>query len=122
MARAGLLAPERRVLSPTHASLNHHAAEAEFLYRMADAVNEDSYAVLADRMVRGIEQSELLWYKPDGDLNYSYKPDGTCSGQDYPYLTYNDLLELQRLYAARHGQEKHGDRPFRRRVQADLDE
>ena len=50
-------------------------------------------------MVRGIEQSELLWYKPDGDLNYSYKPDGTCSGQDYPYLTYNDLLELQRLYA-----------------------
>ena len=61
--------------------------------------------VLADRMVRGIEQSELLWYKPDGDLNYSYKPDGTCSGQDYPYLTYNDLLELQRLYAARHGQE-----------------
>lgn len=37
--------------SPTHASLNHHAAEAEFLYRMADAVNEDSYAVLADRMV-----------------------------------------------------------------------
>ena len=91
--------------SPTHASLNHHAAEAEFLYRMADAVKEDSYAVLADRMVRGIEQSELLWYKPDGDLNYSYKPDGTCSGQDYPYLTYNDLLELQRLYAARHGQE-----------------
>ena len=88
--------------SPTHASLNHHAAEAEFLYRMADAVDEDSYAVLADRMVRGIEQSELLWYKPDGDLNYSYKPDGTCSGQDYPYLTYNDLLELQRLYAARH--------------------
>ena len=67
--------------SPTHASLNHHAAEAEFLYRMADAVNEDSYAVLADRMVRGIEQSELLWYKPDGDLNYSYKPDGTCSGE-----------------------------------------
>ena len=64
--------------SPTHASLNHHAAEAEFLYRMADAVNEDSYAVLADRMVRGIEQSELLWYKSDGDLNYSYKPDGTC--------------------------------------------
>lgn len=51
-------------------------------------------------MVRGIEQSELLWYKSDGDLNYSYKPDGTCSGQDYPYLTYNDLLELQRLYAA----------------------
>ena len=91
--------------SPTHASLNHHAAEAEFLYRMADAVDEDSYAVLADRMVRGIEQSELLWYKPDGDLNYSYKPDGICSGQDYPYLTYNDLLELQRLYAARHGQE-----------------
>ena len=34
--------------------------------------------LFADRMVR-IEQSELLWYKPDGDLNYLYKPDGTCS-------------------------------------------
>lgn len=52
-----------------------------------------------------LSRANLLWYKPDGDLNYSYKPDGTCSGQDYPYLTYNDLLELQRLYAARHGQE-----------------
>ena len=58
--------------SPTHASLNHHAAEAEFLYRMADAeIDADGYAVLADRMVRGIEQSELLRYKSDGDLNYS---------------------------------------------------
>mgnify|MGYP004603925009 FL=1 len=89
---------------PTHASLNHHAAEAVFLYRFADATGEDSFAALADRMVRGIEQSEALWYKSNGDLYYSYDPNGTCSGQDYPYLTYNDLLELQRLYAARHGQ------------------
>lgn len=55
-----------------------------------DAVDEDSYAVLADRMVRGIEQSELLWYKPDGDLNYSYKPDGTL------FRTGLSVFDLQR--------------------------
>ena len=88
---------------PTHASLNHHAAEAEFLYRFAEAVNEERYAALADRMVRGIELSEKRWYKSNGDLHYSYKTNGTCSGQDYPYLTYNDLLKLQRLYSSRHG-------------------
>lgn len=81
------------------------AAEAEFLYRMADAVDADSYAVLADRMVRGIAAERTAVVQAGRCLNYSYKPDGTCSGQDYPYLTYNDLLELQRLYAARHGQE-----------------
>ncbi len=60
MARCGLLSPERRVLADTRFAQPSCHAEAEFLYRMADAVDEDSYAVLADHMVRGIEQSELL--------------------------------------------------------------
>ena len=46
-----------------HASPQPSCRRSRILYRMADAVDEDSYAVLADRMVRGIEQSELLWYK-----------------------------------------------------------
>lgn len=93
---------------PTHASLNHHAAEAVFLYRFSTATGEDSYAALADCMVRGIESTVSLWILPNGNLNYSYKPDGTASGTDYPYLTYNDLLELQRLYTLRHGASSDG--------------
>ena len=36
---------------------------------------------------------------------YSFGNDGTMISGDYPYLTYNDLLELQGLYASRHGAE-----------------
>ena len=89
----------------THASLNHHAAEAVFLYRFANYTGEESYAELADCMVRGIEHTVDLWLLPDHNLNYSYKPDGTASGNDYPSLTYNDLLDLQRLYTQRHGEK-----------------
>ena len=88
---------------PTHTSLNHHAAEAVFLYRIAAMTGEESYAVMADRMVRGIEVTASRWIKPNHDLHYSYRPDGTWGGTDYPDLTYYDLIELQRLYTARHG-------------------
>lgn len=88
---------------PTHSSLNHHAAEAVFLYRLANYTGDSAYAELADRMVRGIENTAEQWVKPDHNLYYSYKPDGTVSGNDYPSLTYNDLFDLQQLYTARYG-------------------
>lgn len=93
---------------PTHASLNHHTAEAVFLYRFSTVTGDESYAALADCMVRGIESTVSLWILPDGNLNYSYKPDRTASGTDYPYLTYNDLLEVQHLYTLRHGSPSSG--------------
>ena len=87
----------------THSSLNHHAAEAVFLYRLANATGEEQYAAFADRLVRGIELTASLWPMEDGNLYYAYLPDGTMMAGDYPYLTYNDLLDLQSLYTQRHG-------------------
>lgn len=90
---------------PTHTSLNHHAAETIFLYRLAEAVQKDSYAEVADRMVRGIEATQEKWVLPNGDFYYSYAEDGTMTGTDYPSLTYNDLVELQRIYTLRYKTE-----------------
>lgn len=88
---------------PTHTSLNHHSAEAIFLYRLAASIGEERYALVADRMVRGIDQTVSRWIRPDGNLHYSLSPAGVGGGADYPYLTYNDLAELQRLYVKRFG-------------------
>ena len=89
----------------THSSLNHHAVEAVFLYQLAEATGEERYAAFADRMVRGIEAVGADWIMENGNLYYAYMPDGTMREGDYPYLTYNDLLDLQTLYTRRHGAE-----------------
>lgn len=89
----------------THVSLNHHTAEAVFLYRLADASGDEKYAKTAEKMVRGIEYTADKWIMPDGNLYYSYGSDGNMITGDYPYLTYNDLLELQKLYTKRYGAE-----------------
>lgn len=90
---------------PTHSSLNHHATEAIFLYRLTNATADEQYAEFADRLVRGIELTADLWPMEDGNLYYAYLPDGTMMTGDYPSLTYNDLLDLQSLYRQRHGSE-----------------
>lgn len=89
----------------THVSLNHHTAEAVFLYRLADATGDETYAKTAEKMVRGIEYTADKWIMPDGNLYYSYGSDGNMITGDYPYLTYNDLLELQKIYTKRYGAE-----------------
>ena len=81
---------------PTHTSRNHHSVLAVFLYRLSRAVGDDGYALVADRMVKGIEQTVSRWVRPDGNLHYSLSPAGVCGGADYPYLTYNDLLYLRK--------------------------
>ena len=50
----------------THVSLNHHTAEAAFLYRLADATGDESYARTAEKMVKGIENTAAKWIMPDG--------------------------------------------------------
>lgn len=90
--------------SPTHASLNHHVATMIFLYRLSDMTGENSYAALADKMLRGVELTEGAWIMPNGNLEYAYNPDGTMgSGTDYPSLTYNDLFDLQQVLVQRSG-------------------
>ncbi len=89
----------------THTSLNHQAAEASYLYRLADFTGKEKYAEFADKMVKAIELTEKKWVMPDSNLYYSYMPDGTMRDGDYPYLTYNDLIALNKLYAERHGEQ-----------------
>lgn len=76
----------------THSSLNHQVAEALFLLKTENA----DYADTAYRMIRAVESSVGDWIKSDGDLHYARYPDGIFGGADYPYLTYNDLLALDR--------------------------
>lgn len=90
--------------SPTHCSLNHQAAEAVFLYRLADLTGESRFAEAAETLTRGVEYSAVYWVKGDGNLHYSYAADGTFGSSDYPYLTYNDLLELQQYVIDWRGQ------------------
>lgn len=75
---------------PTLTSLNHQLAETYFLFetRDSDAVQT------AQRMLQGIVDTADLWIRPDGNLHYAVYPDGSYGGDDYPYLTYNDLLDL----------------------------
>ncbi len=89
--------------SPTHSSLNHHAAIAVFLYRLTTLTGEKRFADTAEILTCGIEHSASQWLKPDGDLYYAYMPDGSFDRADYPYLTYNDLLELQSCISAARG-------------------
>ncbi len=77
---------------PTHTSLNHQLAEILFLYETGDAAAAET----ADRLLLAIESTVDGWIRPDGDLYYAHYPDGTYGGSDYPYLTYNDLLALNR--------------------------
>lgn len=88
---------------PTHCSLNHQAAEAVLLYRIAALTGESRFTDMAELLTRGVEHSASCWVRPDGDLHYAHMPDGSFGRKDYAYLTYNDLLELQQLVTASRG-------------------
>ena len=77
---------------PTLTSLNHQLAEILFLYETEDAACVET----AEKMLHGIEDLQEDWVRDDGDLHYAHLPDGTFGRNDYPYLTYNDLLALDR--------------------------
>lgn len=79
----------------THSSLNHHLAEINLLYIAYEHTLDQEYLDMADRMLRGIHFTKDLWVMDDHSLEYAYMPDGTMGLIDYPYLTYNDLYEVQ---------------------------
>ena len=82
---------------PTHTSLNHQLAEASVLYKAADVLNDPSLAELADKMILAVEDTAHRWIRNDSNLHYSISAAGIYGGQDYPYLTYNDLYNMQIL-------------------------
>ncbi len=82
---------------PVHTSLNHQLCETLFLYRLEHLTGETVYGETADRMLQGLTAVGTDWLQPDGNLWYSIDPDGTMGGTEYPYLTYNDLYDLQNM-------------------------
>ena len=88
------------VSAVVHTSLNHQLAECLNLYHMADALEREDLRQLADRMLLAVEDTADAWITADGNLHYRWNGDGTYGGSDYPYLTYNDLLDLQQYLKA----------------------
>ncbi|GAA4708210.1 hypothetical protein [Brevibacillus fulvus] len=88
---------------PTHVSLNHQLQEMNFLYQLYLVTEQPVYRDYADKLLYGIKNTGQRWLKPDGNLHYAYLNDGTFGLQDYPYLTYNDLVEAQNLLSRLYG-------------------
>ncbi|MBO6055033.1 MAG: hypothetical protein J6P31_05875 [Oscillospiraceae bacterium] len=80
-----------------HMALNHELAEMQVLYRASVRLNRPELEELADRLLTAIENSAYAWIAPDGNLHYGVFPDGRFGMWEYPYLTYNDLFEMQQL-------------------------
>lgn len=81
---------------PVHSALNHQVQETLFLYLAGEALGDADAIALADTMLQGIEMTSDIWIKPGGDLHYGYTPEGTFDRQDYPDLTYHDMVRLQK--------------------------
>ena len=90
----------------THVSLNHQLAEINYLYSSYQQFGNPTDKDLADVMLTGVINLGSKWILPNGDLHYAYFPNGTFGRRDYPTLTYNDLVETQRLYQQLHGMEE----------------
>lgn len=90
----------------THVSLNHQLAELNFLYTMYQTTREEKYKNVADKMLKGIVDTQDQWVLSDNNLNYALHYTGTTNKmEDYPYLTYNDLINTKVLYKAIYGKE-----------------
>lgn len=90
----------------THVSLNHQLAEINYLYKSYLQFGDRTDKDLADAMLYGVVNLGAQWILGNGDLHYAYYPDGTFGRPDYPFLTYNDLVETQRLYRQLHGMDE----------------
>ena len=90
----------------THSSLNHLLAQAQTAWRLYDRTGDARLDQLARRILTAVEDVGDGWIRPgDGNLHYAVYPDGTVGGEDYPYLTYNDLFLMQQTLRQRLGRE-----------------
>lgn len=82
----------------THVSLNHHLANLNFLLLLYNVTNDENYLNVAKDMLYGVEDSYKEWIMDDYNLEYALFYTGTNNTmKDYPYLTYNDLVETKYL-------------------------
>lgn len=76
----------------TVVSLNHALYEMNYLYMLADWLDDREAGRLAGEILEFIERSADSWLTPEGDLYYGLSPGGEYYGQDYLNITYVDLL------------------------------
>ena len=86
-----------------HTALNHQAAECLQLYHLSDLLGREDTRELADRLLRGMTETADGYIMPDHNLHYCVRPDFTYGLDDYPELTYNDLLALDRYLIEKRG-------------------
>lgn len=83
-----------------HASLNHALGEANMLIDAYRATGHKKYLLAVREIRRGIESVGDDWIRESGDLWYQMNRDGTFAGNDYEYLTLNDLEGHEKKWAA----------------------
>ncbi len=81
-----------------HTSLNHHLTELNFLYEYYNLTYDDKYLQLANKMLKGLDDTKNYWVMKNHNLAYAYGYNNSSNKMvDYPYLTYNDLYETKFL-------------------------
>ncbi len=88
----------------THTSLNHQTAEIINLFMLAKISGSSEYLQVAEYMINGITALGDRWVKDNHDLYYAYMGNDEMGLSDYPYLTYNDLYNLQKILEEYYGE------------------
>lgn len=79
-----------------HSSLNHQLQAIHAFLLLYEVDQNPEYLDFADRMLKGIKITRDKWIMRNGNLEYAYMPNGSMGLVDYPYLTYNDLVIVQK--------------------------
>jgi len=82
--------------SRTHTSLNHQLQAIHLFLNLYKEERNLGYLDFANKMLFGIKNTRDRWIMKNNNLEYAMKPDGSMGFIDYPYLTYNDLYNVQK--------------------------
>lgn len=78
-----------------HTSLNHQLQAIYSFLLLYEVEENPEYLDFAEKMLNAIKITRDKWIMPNGNLEYAYMSNGSMGLVDYPYLTYNDLLNVQ---------------------------
>ena len=82
-------------INPT--SLNHFIAETEVMFLYYNLTGDKESHKIALEMLNSIKLTSSRWIRPDGDLWYRVTPQGVFTTDDYPLVTYNDLVFFKHI-------------------------
>ncbi len=82
-------------INPT--SLNHFIAETEVMFLYYNLTGDKECHKIALEMLNSIKLTSGKWVRPNGDLWYRVTPQGVFNTDDYPLVTYNDLVFFKQI-------------------------